>query len=505
MTLSEEEVSAIVRGAADGDEPAAPLWEVELRSMLDALAGLAFRPGRATPLVKLSEAGARYGWDELEKTARAKILSNLTPKAKASLRRDLGRSLERLIRPCLDLEQKSFALALKAIGVSVGSSDPKLRERPFLRDKPSDRLFSLFKKFPVLARLWCILISQWRTQVTEVLSRFRRDRTTLSRAFFGGKLVGPITNILCSLSDPHHHGRTVMQLQFGIDAIIYKPRPGDGEWEWASFLNRMNAQSFWPKLRAGRVLRRKDYCWMEWIEAAPCETRAAARRFYERIGGMIAAAHLLKAVDCHRDNLIGSGEDPVLVDADALWHVSRVTKIQSPGEVLYRTGFFPNSSRQSLQSRSSVLGRITTGKHLARSGDNRPEAARYQREIVKGFSRAWDCVLGTPRRRAAFLRQLRRIRSQRRRWIYRATAKYAGIREASIQPAALRSGIERHRLLARFCRRETVTPAVIQAELNALTRLDIPYFIRSSHGQMPPAPDKAPKEVIKAIREALAW
>src|SRR5436190_1933921 len=79
--------------------------------------------------------------------------------------------------------------------------------------------------------------------------------------------------------------------------------------------------------------------------------------FYQRLGGMIAAAYLLKAVDCHRENVIAVGEYPILVDVDALWHVSPLTRTQSLATVLYRTGFLPNSRPGSLQSRSSVLGR----------------------------------------------------------------------------------------------------------------------------------------------------
>ena len=373
----------------------------------------------------------------------------------------------------------------------------------FLGNRPSDRLFSLFKQFSVLARLWCQLISQWRTHNAEVLARFATDRFALSRAFFRGEPVRTIADLRCGLSDSHNNGRTVVQLQFEAGSIIYKPRSGTGEWEWFSLLNWMNNRSFQPKLRAARVLRRKGYCWMEYIAPAFCENEAAARRFYERMGGTIAAAFLLKAVDCHRDNVIASGEQPVLVDVDALWHVSHLTKTQSPRAVLYRTGFFPNSNRHSLQSRSSVLGRTTTGKHLARIGDKPMEAARYQREIVRGFTKAWHCILGTPRRRVAFLRRLRRIRSQERRWIYWATAKYAAIRQASIQPAALRGGLERHRLIARLCGRETVTSAVLRAEISALECLDIPYFTRRTQEQLSPDKNKALRDLVDAIRDVL--
>jgi len=471
--------------------------------MLSALADFEFRPERATVLVKLCEAGARYGWRDLEATSNPNLLAGVSPKAKASLTRDLRQSLERLTRPCLELERTSFGLAMNSIGILAGPADPNLTERMFLGNKPSERLFSLFKKFPVLAKLWCQLISQWRERVTEVLLRFAKDGTALSRAFFGGQRIGPIADFQCNLSDSHNHGRTVMQLQFGARAVIYKPRSGDGEWEWGSLLEWMNAQSFQPKLRTGRVLRRKGYCWMERIEAAPCENGAAARRCHARIGGMIGAAYLLKAVDCHRDNLIASGEDPVLVDVDALWHVSPATKAQSSLDLLSRTGFFPNSNPRSLRSRSSVLGGTEAGKHVARIGTNSLSTVQYEREIVEGFSRAWHCILGTKDRRKVFARRVRRIQSRKRRWIYLATEKYAAIRRASIQAAALRSGMERHMLIARLCSRSTVGSGVIKREIDALKRLDIPYFLRASKERTPLDRSNMPDDVREALRHML--
>jgi lantibiotic modifying enzyme len=499
MTLSKAEIDGIVRGATDRAASGA-----EIRRLLYALSDFEFHTKRATPLVKLCAAGADYGWRELERTAKPELLTDLSTKAKGNLRRDLRRNLEEITRPSLNLEWSSFGLAVASLGFATGQRDAKQNEEAFLRDKPSHRLFSLFKKFPVLAGLWCQLICQWRQHVMEVFVRLAADHRALSQTFFA-KPIHKIANAHFGLSDRHNSGRTVVRLQFDAGSIIYKPRSGAGEAEWFSLLDWMNGNGFQPKLRAARVLQRQGYCWMEYIEPASCRTKAAARRFYQRLGGMIAAAHLLKAVDCHRDNLIASGEDPVLVDVDTLWHVSSVTKTQILSHVLYRTGFFPNSNRRSLLSRSSVLGWTTIGNHLARIGGKPLEAARYQREIISGFTRAWHCVLGTRGRRAAFLRRLRRIRSGERRWIYWATAKYAAIRRASIQPAALRSRTERDLVLTRLCTRDTVAAALIDAELRALKQLDIPYFIRRTNESMPPDKGALPPDLIEAIRQSLEW
>jgi lantibiotic modifying enzyme len=222
------------------------------------------------------------------------------------------------------------------------------------------------------------------------------------------------------------------------------------------------------------------------------------------MGALIAAAYLLKAVDCHRENVIAAGENPVLVDIDAIWHVSPLTRTQSGVDVLYRTGFFPNSRPTSLQSRSSVLGRSATGKHQARIAGKPVLAATYTNEIIAGFSRAWNCIMGKPDRRAAFLRIARRIRSQQRRWIYRATEGYGAILQASIQPGTLRSTATRQALLTNTCRGRAPTSAVAESEINALMRLDLPYFVRRTTHTMPADERSAPSELTEAIRKSLS-
>jgi lantibiotic modifying enzyme len=485
------------------DSSLLPQWALDLRRMLAALADFEFSSRQSPPLATLCETGARFGWQELEAAIFPKLLALVSQKAKRRLRRDLQRILERATRPCLELERTSYGAALAAIGLQGKATDSKFGERKFLGARPSERLFSMFRKFPVLSRLWFQLISQWQDQITELLVRLAADRTALSHAFLRGQPVGPIVDLRCGLSDRHNEGRTVMLLQFAAGSVIYKPRPGDGEWEWGALLKWMNAQSFHPRLRPARVLRREGYCWMERIECSSCKDEPAARRFYRRMGGIIGAAYLLRAADCHRDNLIAAGEHPVLVDAEALCHLSSETKAHTPVELLYRTGFLPGSNRRNVQSRSSVLGNATSGQHVPRIRARALRAADYKRKIVDGFCGAWCCVLGTRNRRAAFVRRLRRICSRKRRWIYWPTQTYAAIARASIQPAALRSGIERELLIARLCSRRTVPATVVHAEIDALKRLDVPYFVRRIKGRSPSDQDIVPAKVIEALRRAL--
>jgi lantibiotic modifying enzyme len=491
MKFSKEEIEAIAKAANEGEKRSVRARQAPaIRRMMKGLAEIDFRRGSATALTKLCDAGAAYGWQEWEASSASRLLSPLSQKAKHSLKNQLRRRLARLTRPCLELERQSFELALTALGLGPAGGKAKSNDQMFLRDKPGDRLFVIFKKFPVLAGLWSLLIAQWRENNTEILKRIAHDRGALSRVFFRGQPLGNILDLRCGLSDAHHGGRTVALLEFEAGSLIYKPRPGEGEWQWHSLVGWMNKHGFQPRLKAARVLRRARYCWMEYVAPALCENTAETRRFYERIGGMIAMAYLVRAVDCHRENIVASGEHPILVDADALWHVSAVTKTQDALSQLYRTGFFPNSDPRSLQSRSSALGGMSA-------------AFQHKLEIARGFGKAWRCLLGNEANRNAFARRLGQIRSTNRRWIYQATANYDAIRKASIQPAVLRSRLERDLLIHRYCARDSVTSAVVRAEAEAIRQMDFPYFFRRTVERMPPDPGAIRRETLKALECAL--
>jgi class II lanthipeptide synthase len=500
-SLTAAEIESIVRAAGRYSSKRSPR-SGKLRELLAKLGEYRFGPRRAPPLTMLCRAGIDHAWREFEKECEGGGADLLSGKAKASLKRSLQTTLQRITRASFNLEWTSFTLALDSFGFP-GSENATITIQMFLREKPGDRLGLLFKRFPALAHLWAVAIGQWHDHTLEILERTRRDQAALSRTFFCQKVDRRIMDLRLALSDPHHGGRSVALIEFSEGRrVIYKPRTGRNEAAWFSLLGWMNRQSFEPRQRLVRVLVRKDYCWMEHAKRTPCSSAAAVRRFYERLGGLIAAAYLLKAVDCHRENVIAAGEYPILVDVDALWHVSPVTKRMSAVEVLYRTGFFPNSRRGSLLSRSSVLGRWP---HFARMGDRPIPRGSYEKEIIAGFTRGWLCLAGNAKRRAAFNRVAEQIRSSQRRWIYCATARYAAILRASLRPAVLRSNAEREMLITRHCLRSTTSDSVRRAEIKALTELNIPYFTRRTRGRMPPDPPQPPSQLIQAIRKALEW
>src|SRR5260370_1730415 len=481
-----------------------PVWANDLREMLAALAKIEFSARSRHHLLKLCECAARCGSEEVEARVSSELLAMLSQKGRAGLESELRRRIARVTKPSFTLELNAFRLAFRAIHSQREIEPPEVMTEKFLGRKPSDRLFPMFKRFPVLAKLWCLLISQWVDEISELLLRFNADRVALSRSFLASRPIDKIIDLRSGLSDPHSGGRTVMLIRCRGGSIIYKPRCGHGEQEWFKFVRHLNTKGLRPKLRAAKVLCRDGYCWMEEINYARCKDYAAARRFYERLGATIAAAYLLRAVDCHRDNLLASGEYPVLIDAESLWHLSRGERAQSCLKALFQTGFISASKqRSSLQYRSSVLGRADSGRHIPRISGERLNASKYEHEIVTGFRRTWQCTLGSRKRRIDCTRLWLGGLPQQARLVFWPTESYAAIMRASIQPVALRSGIERDRLIARLCTRSALPRAILHEEINALMQLDVPYFIRKIKlGPLPPEEDTPPTEIIEALRRA---
>ncbi len=480
-----------------------PCWAGDFRELLKGIAELEFTPGQASPVHKLCEVGAEYGFRTLEQKVSSELVSPVRARARWHIKNHLRQILVQTTRACLALELDAFRCAYEAIYSQKASSAQKIK-KAFLGERPYDRLISVFKKFPVLAELWSRLIREWCNSVSELLERVHADKKILSRVFFRGRPVGQIVDLEAGLSDPHNEGRTVMRVQFQAGSMIYKPRSGDGEEEWFRLIDILNAGSLRPKLIAARVLCRSGYCWMEEVKFRPCKDRLAARRFYKRLGGTIAAAYLLNAVDCHRDNVIASGEHPVLVDAEALWHVAGEKKTNCL-DALYATGFLPTTTRRSsYQYRSSVLGRTPPGRHTPYLGATPLSVSNYEDEIVSGFREAWECLLGTKERRIALVRYLQCGRSRGHRRIYRSTAEYDAIMRASVQPAAMRSGADRNLFITQSSSRNAADQIITREEIKALKRLDVPYFVRrSSSRPRLPKDTVVPAELIEALRRGV--
>src|SRR5262249_35687328 len=151
--------------------------------------------------------------------------------------------------------------------------------------------------------------------------RLSNDWPAICSGLNGGVDPGCLSQVSPGAGDFHRGGRSVIIATFDNDwKIVYKPHLLAVDVPFCEFLTALNRMGDHPPFKTAAVIDRGEYGWSEFVSSRPCDTLAQVRRFYQRQGGYLALLYFLEATDFHLENLIASGEDPILVDLEALFH-----------------------------------------------------------------------------------------------------------------------------------------------------------------------------------------
>ncbi|HSS52408.1 MAG TPA: type 2 lanthipeptide synthetase LanM, partial [Thermoanaerobaculia bacterium] len=187
---------------------------------------------------------------------------------------------------------------------------------------------AILNEYPVLARLVVEELELWVATSLELLERLAADWPDLVATFFAGQDPGPLTALDGGAGDRHGGGRTVRIATFSSGTsssakLVYKPRSlaVDGHFqELLAGLESLEPGSRGLSFRRLAVLDRGEYGWMEFVAAGECESAAGVALYHRRLGGLLAVLYALEATDCHYENLIAAGDQPVVVDLESLFH-----------------------------------------------------------------------------------------------------------------------------------------------------------------------------------------
>ncbi len=420
----------------------------------------------------------RFAADRLNDRASAALQAQLAPLARRKLRSSLAGRLLRAVRPAAETALGKLEASWPNLPAANRRNSSPIAA--FFEPSPEARLILLLQEFPALARLAAELAGDWEDGTREFLARLQQDRRILLRTFgqrhkrlhHGAAFVRDLEP---GLGDPHCHGRSVTAVLLkGGGRLIYKPRDCRGEWEW-----RRLAEMLHHSLRpyAPAVLRRRGWGWVEFVAATPCRDRAAACSFYRRAGAAVCMAHLLRASDLHRGNVIAAGSQPVVIDLESLWSgvssaVSDVplalTGLLQAGSGRTGEDFSAFSSAQPEQGDEAPHRPRLWGKTL--------RARDFIAEMEEGYCAAAVALLGVTAARRKIARQLRRVERSAWRQLHWSTESYSAVREDSLCPELLRDGTNRFLATAKRCAARGANVALALDEAAALLRLDIPCF-----------------------------
>jgi type 2 lantibiotic biosynthesis protein LanM len=422
----------------------------------------------------------------------------------------LGRRLARLAAPAMAAQ-----LAAARAGHRLDGDGERERVADFVRRQCTPAgLAALVEAYPVLARLLADASVQAAEAALELLIRFAADRAALVETLLSGVDPGPVTAIEPGLGDRHQQGRTVTALSFADGRrVIYKPRSVQAHvWfgEVAAWLGERVPRA---GLRTPAAVARPGYGWLEFIARRDLTRPGEATEFYRREGVLLAALYALHAGDVHCENLIASGDQPVMVDVETLFHPLLPSTLASPDPAIaalaasvHRTALLPYSAiaddgaaDQSgmagdtgpdypggvLDWDPSAGGQLRLGWQPGPSAGtrNRPgidgediAPTGYEAAVLAGFRLGYDAIAGD---RPAFRALLKSGADLEVRVVARPSSQYGRLLDEAADPARLRDARDRDEVLAALgpaSAHDRVRQLLVPGEIADLWAGDIPLI-----------------------------
>ncbi|CAN5387641.1 hypothetical protein BH23BAC1_BH23BAC1_05760 [soil metagenome] len=385
-------------------------------------------------------------------------------------------------------------------------------------------LLEYLKEYAVLAKLLTTGLELWKETVAELISRFKKDKYELEKCFNKRKELGKIINVQASLFDGRTKGRFVIILSFesGLK-IVYKPRNLGIEHVYNELIKYLISLGSPVNFKSFKVLNFKNYGWAEFVTDIPLKNEFEAQAYYKRTGALLCLVHILGATDLHFENIIGHGEHPVLIDLETLMHprfpgklenseIENASKEDHLLNSVLRTGFLPygqlfkrkpphqkdglgifegedyyienicweniNTDKMQVRKKRINISSIELGSNPLNK--NYP-IHEFIDKAVKGFSEMYKFLMANKKciLSSSYWDALSKVEV---RYIFRPTIVYNQLRQNLLHPEFLRNGNDRSKQLEILKEKMTTGEAssksstLIEAELDALERLNIPHF-----------------------------
>lgn len=336
---------------------------------------------------------------------------------------------------------------------------------------------ALFGEYPVLGRLLAQACRHAVAAHQDVLVRFAADRAAIVGTLLAAD-PGRLVAVDAGTGDRHRAGRSVAILRFDRSSVVYKPRSVALQEHFQDFVAWLNTRAPELGLRLIRSLDRDGYAWQEFVEHQPCTDTAGLARFYRRQGALLALLHALNGTDIHYENVIASGDQPVVVDVETLFQPAvlapAATGVDPAAHALASsvaaTALLPvlllgergaldisglGGDRQVVVPTDLVawadagtdrMRLVRRGVEFA-GGANRPRLADtdaeprdYTDALLAGFRTAYHAIT---RGRGDLLAMVGRCAHDEIRVLARSTMDYATLLDESTHPDVLRDGLDR--------------------------------------------------------------
>lgn len=230
---------------------------------------------------------------------------------------ELVNAFKQMLAPTILLELNLARLG----GQLVGANPAERFDNFFSGLNNCAAAMRLLARYPVLARQLVVRGGHWLASSVAFLRDLTDDWPAIRSWLDPNSEHARLAGIQAHLGDSHCGGRSVVIASFESGLrLVYKPRSLAVDKHFQDLLCWLGARVSDLTFTGPKILDRGTHGWMEFVQAADCDSTDGVRRFYERQGGYLALLYLLNGSDFHCENVIAAGEHPILVDVEALFH-----------------------------------------------------------------------------------------------------------------------------------------------------------------------------------------
>lgn len=417
----------------------------------------------------------------------------------------LANSLHRLCVRCV-------IHALQMHGAVDGSSDESgERLLGFLSTYARrEKLETFYAEYPNLARC----MSETTNRHIEFTIEMYRNLSAVSSQI-GLDSTCRISDITIGEGDTHRGGRTVARIQTETgDVMYYKPHSSKSERLFHEVVECLNQHGTMLPLSLPRIWWFSDFSISREVSYFPCENQEQVQRAYRRFGELLGISYIFQFTDLHMENLVISGEHPIIVDAETFianrlsFDASGFSKASA--EVMKQAGRFVTSSillpskiYLDVSLNSVDLGAISAdeqnvdgmlilkdvnnvnvrfergstvvpaAKNRIRYGDKVTDYRKYANEVVLGFTASLDSISQCA---DELVKIVQRLGEPESRVLVRATSSYARLLDFSLHPSCMQDRRECDKIFENLFAMPGISPEIYLAEYNDMSRGDVPYF-----------------------------
>jgi len=386
----------------------------------------------------------------------------------------------------------------------------------FIAINLKDEYSILYSKYPVLKKLAGTIIANWIESTNIFYVNVIKDWNALVECGLLEPDTLCISDILCGLSDNHNNGKCVFIIETDKgQRVVYKPRDVSCEYSFNKLLNYLNQTFECFSHKTFIVLSKTDHGWCETVNRESCESRNDLIEYYNHLGSIIAIIYILGGSDFHNENIIASGNRPVVIDLETIISPNNFKKLSAGG--LFVSGLLPiwNQDASGQYQYSGGIGGVAdlskTPSYTAYKYINTNSMTHYQKDshisalsnspvldsvqrgpsefiddILVGFEKTYKHIALNKSNYEKIIPQL--FRDTRIRIVIRDTEFYSEVLQKTLDSKFFLNTTNWLDTLRAYLSGKAVLNLsnqnlLLMKELEQISRLDIPYFSIESKAQ----------------------